>query len=142
MDSPPWASPRDWEGLWNRAAAATAGTPPFEAVYPGPAWPVSSGAKSGERRVWKIAVVERRAGGGADHWGHLFIAVAENATAVDIRPEGGMQGDADRPHIESLPSLPGIPLQIWIRPRSADTLERLRTFAVSFRGHAVTLVTA
>ncbi|MGA7860885.1 MAG: hypothetical protein WCB19_03400 [Thermoplasmata archaeon] len=134
-------SGRDWTALWGIAASSTVGHPPYEAVYTGPVWESASPTGPGSARVWKIAVLERRASGGAEHWGHLFVVLGENASKIAIHPEGGMQGDPDRPGLESLPASPGVPLQVLLRPRSAETSARLRAFALEFQRHAVALAT-
>jgi hypothetical protein len=131
-------SGRDWTALWEAAANSLVGHPPFEAVYTGPVW--KSGGTSGTR-VWKIAVLERRSSGGADHWGHLFAVVGENASTVLIHPEGGMSGGPDRPAPESLPGIPGVPFAISIRPLSGGTAARLRAFAAEFQSRAAVLAT-
>jgi hypothetical protein len=130
---------RDLTPVWDQAAAATAGTAPFEAVYPGPSWPVKTPPGAGHARVWKMAVLERRAGGGAEHWGHVFVVVGENAPDVVIRPEGGLPGDKDRPEMEPLPAIPGGLLQVRIRPLTEGTADRLRAFALAFQSRAVAL---
>ncbi|MGC2288963.1 MAG: hypothetical protein WA688_03805 [Thermoplasmata archaeon] len=134
------ATTTEWASIWERAATATAGHPPYDKVYTGPIW--ESGHPSGafEARVWKIAVLERRPTAGAEHWGHLFVLLREKASEVAIRPEGGVQGYPDRPALEILPEPSGAPLQIWIWPRSAETAVRLRAFALEFQRHAVALV--
>jgi len=135
------APARDWTALWGAAATSTAGRPPYETVYTGPVWESASPTGPGGARVWKIAVLERRASRGAEHWGHLFVVLGEDAPKIDIRPEGGMQGDPHRPGLESLPAPPGVPLQVLFRPIAAETRARLRGFALEFQRHAVALAT-
>jgi hypothetical protein len=139
MPGSPSNSTRDWAQLWDRAAAETAGVPPFEAVYTGPAWLVDTPVESRGTKAWKIAVLERRAGRGAEHWGHLFLVLGENAPEVVILPEAGWQGDPQRPGMETLPPPPGAPFQIRLRPHRAETADRLRAFALEFQRHAVVL---
>jgi hypothetical protein len=141
MAASPPAPDRDWSKLWDQAAAETAGLPPFETVYAGPAWPVGLPAESSRTKVWKIAVLERRAGRGAEHWGHLFLVLGGNTPEIVILPEGGWQGDPERPGMETLPAPPGGPLQIRVRPRRAETADRLRAFALEFQRHALILAT-
>ncbi|MFZ0829966.1 MAG: hypothetical protein WAN40_02380, partial [Thermoplasmata archaeon] len=71
--------------------------------------------------MWKMAVLRRQPGGGAEHWGHLFIVLGPKASDVLIRPEGGMQGDPGRPSTETLPRMSGGHLEVRIRPRSTET---------------------
>lgn len=135
---PPYRT-RDWERLWDQVAAATAGIPPFESVYSGPAWPVAGPAKEGDPAVWKVAVLERREGRGAEHWGHLYIIVGHRPADVVIHLEEGPLGDPNRPGIVPLPVRPGLPLQIRYRPRSLETSGRLGAFAGAFELKAVEL---
>jgi hypothetical protein len=130
---------RDWAALWEQAAGAIAGHPPFGAVYTGPVW---EGGGTSAVQVWKIAVLERRSSGGADHWGHLFAVVGENASQVSIQPEGGMTADPTRLAPETLPGIPGVPFAISVRPHSAETAARLRAFAAEFQSRAAALASA
>ncbi|HLY77661.1 MAG TPA: hypothetical protein VKT21_07230 [Thermoplasmata archaeon] len=129
--------------LWEQVGAATAGHPPYERVYTSPAWEVPDATGARHADVWKLAVLERRLTGGAEHWGHLYVIYGKDARALQIRPEGGTTGDRDRPAAEALPvSAAGVPLEIRIRPRSEETAVRLRAFARDFQRRTVELLTA
>ncbi len=134
--------PKDWISIWERASAEAAGHPPFEAVYPGPVWESASPFGPAKVGVWKIAVLERRPAAGAEHWGHLFVVLGENASKVVLRPESGLTGNPDRPELEPLPGESGAQWQILIRPRSAETAARLRAFGLEFQRRAVVLARA
>ncbi len=58
----------------DRVLREVLGRPEFAGVYAGPWWPLPSA--DGEVRGWKRAVLKRRSGGGAEHWGHLFLVEA------------------------------------------------------------------
>jgi hypothetical protein len=128
---------RDWTPLWERAISMTRERPAFQAVYTGPVWESAGSTVPEEPRVWKVAVLERRPGAGAQHWGHVFLLLGVGQTKISIRPTGGLAGDDGRPEIETLPEIPGAPLRIQIRPTSPETRTRLREFAVEFQRHAV-----
>jgi hypothetical protein len=137
MADPVERSDRDWTLLWERAISMTRERPPFQGVYTGPAWETTGSPGPGAPRVWKIAVLERRPAAGADHWGHVFLALGTGAARVSIRPAGGLAGNDHGPELETLPEIPGAPLRIQIRPRSSETRARLREFALEFQRHAV-----
>ncbi len=128
--------------LWEQVGAATAGHPPYERVYTSPAWEVPDATGARRAGVWKLAVLERRPTGGAEHWGHLYVIYGEDAKALQIQPEGGTTGDQDRPAPEALPISVGLPLQIRTRPRSDETAARLRAFAQDFQRRTVEFLTA
>jgi hypothetical protein len=130
-------SGQDWSLLWEKAISNTKGLPRFQGVYTGPVWESENPAAPGGPRVWKVAVLERRPGAGAEHWGHLFLVLGALESEISIRPVGGVAGDDNRPEVEILPAIPGAPLRIQIRPRSPETRDRLREFALEFQRHAV-----
>jgi hypothetical protein len=130
-------SARDWTVLWELAISMTRERPAFQGVYTGPAWETISSSTSTEVRVWKIAVLMRRPGAGAEHWGHVFLVMGTGTPTISIRPAGGIAGDADRLELETLPGVPGAPLRIQIRPTAPETRDRLREFALEFQRHAV-----
>jgi hypothetical protein len=130
-------SARDWTLLWEQAISATTGHPTFQRVYTGPVWEIRGSSGSGDPPVWKIAVLERRPGAGAEHWGHVFLVLGKGTAEISLRPAGGLVGNADRPDLETLPDIPGGPLRIQFRPTSPDTRSRLREFALEFQRHAV-----
>jgi hypothetical protein len=130
MSDSPAPTPPDWTRVLERTIGGMIGRPPFVAAYTGPVWE-SSGPEG--TRMWKIAVLERRPAGGADHWGHLFIVVAQNTSKVRIRSGGGWLGDAHRPELESLLPVPGLQLSVLIRPRTEEHADRLRAFAIELQ---------
>jgi hypothetical protein len=140
VERPPKGN-RDWKALWERALTETAGHPPFEQVYPGPVWESASPTGATPTGVWKIAVLERRSTGGAEHWGHLFLVVGENTSKLQIQPAGGLAANPNRAELEPLSEEPGFPWRLLIRTRSAETASRLRAFALEFQRHAMTLAT-
>jgi hypothetical protein len=137
MSAPREEVPRDWSATWEQVATACSNQPAFERVYAGPAW---ENKGPPDVRVWKIAILERRPEGGANHWGHLFVAIGEGALKVGINPEGGLPGGGGRPAVEALPPISGKPLAISIWPRSAETAEPLRAFSIEFQRRAAALV--
>ncbi len=56
----------------------------FDGVYFGPWWELSG---PGFVDGWKRAVLRRRPGGGADHWGHLFLVFSAAQASVRISTE-------------------------------------------------------
>jgi hypothetical protein len=131
---------RNWAEFWGRVASGLTGMPPFEAVYTGPAWEMAVPESSVETKVWKMAVLQRRPPGGAEHWGHLFLLLGSNASKVILRAEGGFYGAGDRPPLEVLPPAPGLALEIRTRPATTGTSDRLRAYALAFQRSAAALV--
>lgn len=139
MVGPATAGTRDWTALWEAAADATAGHAPFGSVYTGPAWALPSPAGAADVKLWKLAVLERRPGSGAVHWGHLFLLVGDAAARLALRPEGVPSGDPGHPVPVPIPAPADVPLQVRFRPTSPERADRLREFAVELQRRAVAL---
>ncbi|MCI4352843.1 MAG: hypothetical protein L3K14_05580 [Thermoplasmata archaeon] len=133
---------RDWTALWEAAAAATVSGSVDGRVYTGPAWETPNRDTSLSARVWKLAVLERRPEGGAEHWGHMLLVLGKTPSKVVIQPERPMLGGPDPPAVETLPALSSVPWEVRIRPRSAETASRLRAFALEFQRCAERLTRA
>ena len=140
MSRTPPVSPQEWSSLWERAAIATAGHPPHEMVYTGPPWEIPSSSAAVTSTIWKVAVLQRRPIGGAEHWGHLFLLVGERTSEVRIAPEGGVPGAGPRPPLEALPPSEGSQFEVRIRPRSGETTARLLAFARDFQRQVAALL--
>lgn len=129
-------SSRDWTALWESAAAAAIAGTGGGRVYAGPAWEMSSPSPSLPARVWKLAVLERKTGGGAEHWGHLLVVLDATPRDVTIQPDRSMPGGRTAPPTETLPAPAGVPWEVRIRPLAIENAPRLRAFAIEFQRYA------
>ena len=136
-EGPP--SPRNWTAIWESAAAAAASHWTDAPVYTGPAWEIPNPKASSPARVWKIAVLQRRVGRGAEHWGHLWLVLSEPPVDVELQPLGGISGNRESLSVEILPGSPATPFQVRLRPLSEETSARLRAFALEFQRYAARL---
>lgn len=109
---------------FEEACSEALNDPSFEGVYLSPLWdlPAPPGIVA-----WKRSVLRRRAGGGAEPWGHLFLV-------EEPRPGGfALEELHDTPtfsHLRSLPlegpwALEAGPPAVWLLLRARD--ERTRT---------------
>ncbi len=104
-----------------------------DGVYLGPPWelPVQPLTESG--RGWKLAALQRIAGRGAEHWGHIYVVVVQDRAAWDVETASnpkGMRPLLEIAEVEALPfDDPG--LLLFIRPRHADYRLRLQTLALT-----------
>lgn len=122
----------DWIALWESAAGATAGRDPFEDVYTGPVWAGPAVEAPARAQVWKVSVLERRPGGGAEHWGHLFLVQGEGHRVVTLEPQSPVPGVLAPRAIETLPGPGDLPFEVRIRPVAENTSDRLRAFGERF----------
>ncbi|MFZ0892000.1 MAG: hypothetical protein WB778_02205 [Thermoplasmata archaeon] len=61
--------------------------PAFDGVYLGPWWELPSLSHQLGMVGWKRAVLRRVAGGGAEHWGHLFLLYSAVGQTAGVEPE-------------------------------------------------------
>jgi hypothetical protein len=75
-----------WPATVDRALAAALALPSRAGVYVGPWWDLESTGPPNPPRGWKRAILRRRPGGGAEHWGHLFLVVSSDPgdTGIDV----------------------------------------------------------
>ncbi len=103
-----------------------------EGLYLGPPWelPVRPVTESG--RGWKIATLQRIAGRGAEHWGHIYVVVVLRRAAWDVETAtnpGEMRPLLETEEVKPVPfDDPG--LLLFIRPRLPAYEIRLRTLAL------------
>ncbi|MFZ1023900.1 MAG: hypothetical protein WAN87_07180 [Thermoplasmata archaeon] len=71
------------DGALERSAQA----PGFEGVYLGPWWDLPNDSPRPLLVGWKRAVLRRVAGGGAEHWGHLFLVYSSVGQMAGLEPE-------------------------------------------------------
>ena len=108
--------------------------PAFEGVYLSPLWdlPAPPGIVA-----WKCSVLRRKAEGGAEPWGHLFL-VEESRTGGFALEE--LNDTPTFSHLRSLPlegpwALEAGPPAVWLllRARDEKTRTRLAAFATALR---------
>ncbi len=108
-----------------------------EGLYLSPLWEAET--SSPERsRAWKVSVLRRVQGAGAEPWGHLFFVVLRRREGgVQLRTElVGILGPAvpSPPEGNVLPLAAGPPARLLLlRPRDGSTAQRLRAFAEALR---------
>jgi hypothetical protein len=54
-------------------------------VYAGPWWDLAPTGPGAASPGWKRAILRRWPGGGAEHWGHLFLILSTDPAATSIR---------------------------------------------------------
>lgn len=102
--SPEMANPPT-EPSVQRFAAACAEilrSPTLEGVYVGPLWEIPSNPPREGVRGWKMSVLRRRLGGGAENWGHLFLIVCTEGKdpTIGALPGGWSPGGFPRSAME------------------------------------------
>lgn len=116
------------------ACSAVLREAPFQGVYVSPLWevPVPEGFAA-----WKRSVLRRLEGGGAEHWGHLFLVEAPGPGEFSL---GELHDAPELSHLRSLPvegpwALEPGPPSVWLLLRARDerTRERLVAFAEALR---------
>lgn len=123
---------------FDRACQATAGHPRWSGVYVSPLWEVEAGDAPGTVRGWKRSVLRRVPGAGAEPWGHVFLVVTASADAVARVEELGLGPIHAHAGGKAVPVSPplweGPPrAQLFLRPRSPATAERLQAFVEELR---------
>lgn len=136
MSAEPPASASDWLGLWEAAAEAVTGRAPFEEVYTGPVWEGPVVESPVHVRVWKVSILQRRPGGGAEHWGHLFLVEGGRDRPLSLEPHSPVPGLVAPRTIETLPGAADLPFDVRIRPVTEGTSDRLRAFGQRFQAVA------
>lgn len=128
---------RDFESASHAAVAQLERRPGGEGIYLSPLWEAET--SSPERsRAWKVSVLRRVPGAGAEPWGHLFFVVLrEGGGQVQLRTEiVGILGPAvpSPPEGGVVPLAAGPPARLLLlRPRDGSTEPRLRGFAEAVR---------
>jgi hypothetical protein len=125
---------------FERACHRAAGAEDMEGVYVSPLWETYTSSGPGRSRAWKISVLRRVPGAGAEPWGHVYLVVTSHGRpdmALDSTETGiPSGGEGDLPVAVPPPErLDEGPPSVWVllRPRSLRTQEPLIGFVARVR---------
>ncbi len=136
MDRPgsPTPEARRVADRFEEACSRVLSDPSFQGVYLSPLWdlPAPPGTAA-----WKRSVLRRKAGGGAEPWGHLFLVGASRTGDFALKE---LHDAPAFSHLRSLPlegpwALETGPPAVWLllRARDGHTQPALGAFAAALR---------
>ena len=100
-------------------------------LYTGPLWDLPEDALPEGWRGWKLSVLRRIPGRGAEPWGHLYLLAGESPAHVTLTsvPALGAVGTGSAAGEEWTLSQGPLHVRLLARPRNAGTAEELRRFS-------------
>ena len=100
-------------------------------LYTGPLWDLPEDALPAGWRGWKLSVLRRIPGRGAEPWGHLYLLVGDSPAPVALTsvPAWGAVGEGSAAGEDWILSPGPLHVRLLARPRNAGTAEDLRRFS-------------
>jgi hypothetical protein len=113
---------------FDRAAKRALLGPGRQSLYLGPWWNLALRLTDAGAQGWKRAVLERRPGRGADHWGHLYLVVTSTPGRVQLRPDdlGGARSAGASPAEPTYRALDSGPTRTWLVARGSSEMHSAR----------------